>query len=84
MDKKGIQIVPVGLIEMYKIIVDMGLYVLQKEEAMVCRKYRTVEKKVKASARTLPANSKQKRKEVTEDSTLRKSVDIRHTFTVET
>ena len=47
-------------------------------------KYKTVGKKVKPAAGPLPADSEQKRKEVSRDPTLRKSVDIGHAFTDET
>ena len=57
---------------------------LRKEEEMVSTKYKTVEKKVKPTAGPLPADSKQKRKEVSGEPTLRKSVDIGHTFTDKT
>ena len=69
---------------MYEIIAEWGLDALRKEEAMVCTKYKTVEKKLKPYAGPLPANSEQNRKEVSGDSTLWKSMDIRHTFTDET
>ena len=69
---------------MYKIIAKMGPYVLRKEEAMVSTKYKTVEKKVKPAAGPLPSDSEQKRKEVSGDPTLRKSVDIGHAFMDET
>ena len=49
---------------MYEIIAEIGLDVLHKEDAMVCTKYTTMEKKVKLSARPLPASREQKRKEV--------------------
>ena len=62
----------------------MGPDVLRKEEAMVSTKYKTVEKKVKPAEGPLSVDSKQKRKEVSGDPTLRKSVDIGHTFTDET
>ena len=68
---------------MYKIIAEMGLVVHRKKEAMVCTKYKTVEKNVKPSAGLLPTNSEQKRKEVSKDLTLRNSLDIRNTFTNE-
>jgi hypothetical protein len=51
---------------------------------MVSTKYKTVEKKVKPATGPLPADSEQKRKEVSGDPTLRKAVDIGHTFTDET
>ena len=51
---------------------------------MVSTKYKTVEKKVKPASGPLPADSEQKRKEVSGDPTLRKSVDIGHAFTDET
>ena len=66
---------------MYEIIVEMGPYALHKEEAMVCTKYKTMEKKVKPSVGSLPANSEQKSKEFSRDPTLRNSVDIGHAFT---
>ena len=56
---------------------------LRKEEVTVCTKYKTVDKKVKPVVRPLPTNSKQKRKVVSEDPTLRKSVDIVYAFTSE-
>ena len=51
---------------------------------MVSTKYKTVEKKVKPAAGPLPIDSEQKRKEVSGDLTLWKSVDIGHAFTNET
>ena len=69
---------------MYEIIAKMGPDVPRKEEAMVSTKYKTVEKKVKPAAGPLPADSEQKRKEVSGDPTLRKSMDIGHAFTDET
>ena len=69
-DEQGIRIVPVELVEVYKIIVEMGPNVLQKEDVMVYMKYKTVQKKVKLVAGPLPANSEQKRREVSEDPTL--------------
>ena len=62
----------------------MGPDALHKEETMVCTKYKSVEKKMKLSAVPLPANSEQKRKEVSGDPTLRKSLDIGHAFMNET
>ena len=59
----------------------MGLDALRKEKEMVCTKYKTVEKKVKPYTGPLPVNSEEKRKEVSGDPTLRKSVDMEHTFT---
>ena len=43
-----------------------------------------MEKKVKPAAGPLPTDSEQKRKEVSGDPTLRKSVDIGYAFTDET
>ena len=77
-------VIPVESVEMYKIIAIMGLDALRKEEAMVSMKYKTVEKKVKPAAGPLPADREQKRKEVSGDPTLRKSVDIGHAITDET
>jgi hypothetical protein len=71
-------------IEMYEIIAKMGPDTLRREEAMVNTKYKTVEKKVKPAAGPLPADNEQKRKEVSGDPTLRKAVDIGHTFTDDT
>ena len=62
----------------------MGPDTVHKEEAMVSTKYNTVEKKVKPAARPLLTDSEQKRKEVSGDPTLWKSVDIGHAFTNET
>ena len=69
---------------MYEIIAKMGPDALRKEEAMVSTKYKTVKKKVKPTVGPLPADSEQKRKEVSGDLTLRKSVDIGHAFMDET
>ena len=69
---------------MYKIIAKMEPAALHGEEAMVCMKYTTVDKKVKPVLGSLPADYKQKRKEVSEDMTLRKFVNIGHKFTDET
>ena len=76
---KGNRVVPVESVEMYEIIAKMGPDALRKEEAMVSTKYKTVEKKVKPATGPL-----WKRKEVSGDPTLRKSVDIGHAFTDET
>ena len=46
--------------------------------------YKTVEKKVKPAAGPIPTDSEQKRKEVSRDLTLPKSVNIKHAFTDET
>ena len=81
---QGNRVVPVESVEMYEIIAEMGPDVLRKEEAMVSTKYETVERKVKPATGPLPADSEQKRKEVSGDATLRKSVDIGHAFTDET
>ena len=62
----------------------MGPDALRKEEAIVSTKYKTIEKKVKPAAGPRPAYSEQKRKDVSGDPTLRKSVDIGHAFTDET
>jgi lipoprotein-anchoring transpeptidase ErfK/SrfK len=78
------RVIPVESVEMYKIIAEMGPDTLRGEEAMVSMKYKTIEKKVKPAAGPLPADSEQKRKEVSGDPTLRKAVDIGHTFTDET
>ena len=48
----------------------MGPNALHGEYAMVCTKYKTVDKKVKPVVGPLPANSEHKRKEVLEDPTL--------------
>jgi hypothetical protein len=80
----GDRVIPVESVEMYEIIAKMGPDAPGKEEAMVSTKYRTVEKKVKPVAGPLPADSEQKRKEVSGDPTLRKAVDIRHAFTDDT
>jgi hypothetical protein len=69
---------------MYEIIAKMGPDTLRRDEAMVSTKYKTVEKKVKPAAGPLPADSEQKRKEVSGNPTLRKAVDIGHTFTDDT
>ena len=69
---------------MYESIAKMGPDALRKEGAMLHTKYKTLEKKVKPSPVPLPTNSEQKRKEVSGDLTLQKSMDIRHTFTNET
>ena len=76
----GDWVVLVESVEMYEIIAKMGPDALRKEEAMVSTKYKTVEKKVKPAAGPLPTDSEQKRKEVSGDPTLRKSVDIGHAF----
>ena len=83
-DSLGDRVVPMESVEVYELIVEMGLNALHKEEAVVCTKYKTVEKKVKPSTGPLPTNSEQKRKEVSGDPTLRNSVDIGHAFTNET
>jgi hypothetical protein len=80
----GDRVIPVESVEMYKIIAKMGPDTLRKDEAMVSTKYKTVEKKVKPVAGPLPADSEQKRKEVSRDPTLRKAVDIGHAFTDDT
>ena len=69
-NEQGIWIVPVESVEVYKINAEMGPNVLQKEDVMVYMKYKTVQKKVKLVAGPLPANSEQKRREVSEDPTL--------------
>ena len=63
---------------MYEIVAKMGQDTLRTEEAMVSTKYKTVEKKVKPAAGPLPTDSEQKRREVSEDPTLRKTEDIGH------
>ena len=73
---QGDRVVPVELVEMYEIIAKMGPDALRKEEAMVSTKYKTVKKKVKPTVGPLPANTEQKRKEVSRYPTLRKSVDM--------
>ena len=83
-NSQGDRVIPVEWVEMYEIIAKMGPDALRKEEAMVSTKYKTVEKKVKPAAGPLPVDSEQKRKEVSGDPTLRKSVDIGHAFTDET
>ena len=60
---QGNRVVPVQSVEMYEIIAKMGPDALRKEEAMVSTKYKTVEKKVKPAAGSLPVDSEQKRKE---------------------
>jgi hypothetical protein len=57
---------------------------LQGKEAVVCTKYKTVDRKVKPTAGPLLVNSEERRKEVTWDPMLRKATDISHTFTKET
>ena len=69
---------------MYEIIAKMVPDALRNEEAMVSTKYKTVEMKVKSAAGPLPANSEQKRKEVSGDPPLWNFVDIGHAFTDET
>jgi hypothetical protein len=54
---------------------------LQGKEAMICTKYKTMDKKVKPAAGPHPVNSEERRKEVAGDPMLWKAVDIRHTFT---
>ena len=81
---QGVRVVPVESFEVYEIIAKMGPDALRKGEAMVSTKYKTVEKKVKPVAGLLHTDSEQKRKEVSRDLTLRKSVDIEHAFTDET
>ena len=81
---QGDRVIPLESVEMYEIIERMGLDALLKEKAMVSTKYKTVEKKVKPAAGPLPADSEQKRKEVSRDPIPRTSVDIGHTFTDET
>ena len=66
----GDRVVPVESIKMYKIIAKMGPDALRKEEALVSTKYKTVERKVKPATGPLPADSEQKRKEVSGDPTL--------------
>ena len=78
------QVIPVESIEMYKIIAEFDADVLHGKEALVCTKYKTVDKKVKPAAGPLPVNSEERRKEVTADPMLRKAEDIGHTFTNET
>ena len=51
---------------------------------MVSTKYKIEDKKVKPDTGPLPADSEKRKKEVSDDPTLRKSMDIRHTFRVET
>ena len=55
-NSQGDRVVPVESVEMYEIIVKMGPEALYKEEAMVCKKYKTMEKKVKPSTGLLPAH----------------------------
>ena len=81
---QGDRVILVESVEMYDIIAKMGPDALRKEEPMVSTKYKAVEKKVKPVAGPLPADREQKRKEVSGDPTLRKSVDIRHAFTDKT
>ena len=77
------RLVPVDSVNMSEIIAEMGLDAVRKE-AMVCTKYKIVEKKVKQFAGPLPSNNKRKRKEVSRGPLLRKFMDIGHTFTNET
>ena len=56
-DDQEIRIVLVESVEVFKIIAKVGPDVLRKEEAMVCTKYNNMEKKMKPTARLLPANS---------------------------
>ena len=65
---------------MYKITAERGTDVLRIEEAMVCTKYKNMEKKVKPGVGPLPLNIEQKRKEDLEDPTLRRSIYIGDTF----
>ena len=76
MDEKSIWMIPVESVEMCKIIAEMESDMLRKEEVMVCTKFKTVNKKFKPIVGPLPSDSEHKRKEVSEDLTLRNAMDI--------
>ena len=83
MNDMSARIVPIESFEIYEVIAGMGLDTLRENNAMVNTKYKTIDKKVKPATGALPTNNERKRKEVSEDLSLRKSMDIEHTFTDE-
>ena len=82
-DEKSTGVILVESVEMYGVIAGMELDMLRENNVMINTKYKTVGKKVKPAAGPLPVDSEKTRKGVSEDPSLRKSVDIRHTFTEE-
>ena len=63
-DEKSTGVVPVQSVEIYEVIVEMGLDALHKNNAVVNTKYKTLDQKVKTVAGPLPVNSETRRKQV--------------------
>ena len=74
-NEKSSRVIPVESVEMYGVIVGMELDMRCENNVMINTKYNTVGKKVKPEARPLPVDSEKTRIGVSEDPSLRKSVD---------
>ncbi len=72
------KIIPVNSVEMYIVISEFAEKEIQKAEANVHTKYKTVEKKIKPAAVPLPKGSELKKKEVAHEPILRNPSRIGH------